>query len=176
MFFASTLLVAAVVIGIKVSNLPLYTNEFGASLTTSYDSVEGIKKSADVIAEVEIKDLEYFEYSNIPFTLSNAVVTNVHKGDIKQMETIHVLETGGVIDNVEYAFEGEKVLKKDEKAIVFLNVYEGPIKPDVKKYVVAGVYQGKFRIDPKKPDVVKASALLEGELAKVETKKDILGN
>jgi len=56
------------------------------------------------------------------------------------------LETGGQIDNKEYSIEGNDVLRENEKAILFLEKYEGPVAEDA--YVVLGVYQGKFKINP----------------------------
>lgn len=161
------------IIALKLTNIPIYTQNFGASLNTSYEDVDKLIQDADIIVDVEIKKNEYFEYENVPFTLSNAIVAEVHKGNIENQETINILETGGVINNVEHTFENEKVMKKKENAVVFLRAYEGPIKPEEKKYVILGVYQGKFKIDSKTPEVLVTSPLNEGELAKVKTKKDL---
>jgi hypothetical protein len=169
-----TLILIGLFIWVKISNIPVITNEFGATLSNSYSEVESLKEAAEIIAEVKINSNEYFEYSEIPFTLSNAEIKKLHKGDINGQKSINILETGGVIDNVEYTFEGEKVVKEKEKAIVFLEKYEGPIKSEIDKYVIIGVYEGKYKIDNKDPNLLTASSHNRGELAKVKERKDLL--
>lgn len=169
-----TFILIGLLIWVKISNIPVITNEFGATLSNSYSEVEDLKDAAEIIAEVKINSNEYIQYSETPFTLSNAEIKKLHKGELDGQKSINILETGGVVDNVEYAFEGEKVLKKKEKAIVFLEKYEGPIKSEIDKYVIIGVYEGKYKIDNKDSNVLSTSSLNRGDLAKVRAKKDLL--
>lgn len=175
LIISSTILLTFIIsfIGIKNSNIPLSTNNLSATVDITYNNVDELAKDADIIADININDLEYFEYENVPFTLSKAMINEIYKGNINNTESINILETGGIINNVEYIIEDEKVMKKGENAIVFLQTYEGPIKPDKNKYVVLGVYQGKFKFNKNKSELVTPSPLIEGELTEVRTIDDL---
>lgn len=113
------------------------------SLTREYKTLEDLKNAAEVITQVEIDNSKSFTYNDVPFTISDAKLIKTYKGNIFN-DKINLLETGGQIDNKEYSPEGNDVLKKREKAILFLKKYEGPITDDA--YVILGVYQGKYKI------------------------------
>jgi len=98
-----------------------------------------------LIAEVEIEKSDSFPYKHVVFTLSEAKLLHVYKGEVQNDETIKILETGGYKDGTEYTFEGNKVFTEKETAIVFLEKYEGPIVDYA--YVIKGGYQGKFVTD-----------------------------
>lgn len=95
-----------------------------------------------MIAKVEINVSESFQYKNVVFTLSDAKVKQVYKGDVEPENVIKILETGGYKDGTEYTFEGNEVFETGEKAYVYLEKYEGPVAKDA--YVIKGVYQGNF--------------------------------
>lgn len=111
----------------------------------SFSSIEQLKDNSELIAEVEIEKADSFQYKHVVFTLSEAKLLHVYKGEVQNGETVKILETGGYKDGKEYTFEGNKAFTEKETAIVFLEKYEGPIADDA--YVIAGVYQGKFVTD-----------------------------
>jgi hypothetical protein len=116
-------------------------------LRESFDSVDGLYKSATLVAQVTINDTTAFEYGNIGFSLSDANVVKVFKGDLGS-ENLRILETGGTHDGLIYKNEGNSVFEKSEQAIVFLEKYIGPVAEDA--YIIKGLYQGKFIIDGQK--------------------------
>ncbi|QDX92397.1 hypothetical protein C2W64_01370 [Brevibacillus laterosporus] len=130
----------------KISQVTTNTSKKVVNLSgdvqENFDSIDDLKESSEVIAEVEIMKDEGFEYRNVIFTLSESKLQKVYKGDFKEGDTLEILETGGFKDGVEYTFEGNEVLKEKDTAIVFLEKYEGPVAENA--YVIKGVYQGKF--------------------------------
>lgn len=122
-------------------NIPVYTINQTGEISDGYSTIQALKSDSSLIARVNIRDVETLKYNDVIFTISNATITNVFKGNIEP-RTIRILETGGIHNNIEYVFEENKVFKRNEKAIVFLKKYKGPIVDDA--YVVLGVFQGKF--------------------------------
>lgn len=111
----------------------------------SFTNIQQLKDSSELIAEVEIEKSDSFPYKHVVFTLSEAKLLQVYKGEVQNDETIKILETGGYKDGTEYTFEGNKVFTEKETAIVFLEKYEGPIVDHA--YVIKGGDQGKFVTD-----------------------------
>jgi hypothetical protein len=138
------------------------------SLSKGYESISELANDADIIAEVEVTSSNTLSYYDVPFTVSNADLLDTYKGGTTGT-TINLLETGGIIDNQEYSPEGNDVLKENDKAILFLQKYEGPITNDA--YVVLGVYQGKFKIDSDNNSLIapKNAPFLLKELENVQT-------
>ncbi|NRR01816.1 hypothetical protein HP570_06230 [Brevibacillus sp. RS1.1] len=116
--------------------------DVSVDVVEGFDSIKKLTESAEVIAEVEINESESFQYENVVFTLSDAKVKQVYKGDVLPENVIKILETGGYKNGTEYTFEGNEVFETGEKAYVYLEKYEGPVAEDA--YVIKGVYQGKF--------------------------------
>lgn len=116
--------------------------DVSGEVVEDFDSIQKLNESAEVIAKVEINVSESFQYKNVVFTLSDAKVKQVYKGDVEPENVIKILETGGYKDGTEYTFEGNEVFETGEKAYVYLEKYEGPVAKDA--YVIKGVYQGKF--------------------------------
>ncbi|MFF0827248.1 hypothetical protein ACFYU8_10235 [Brevibacillus sp. NPDC003359] len=116
--------------------------DVSGDVVEGFDSIKKLNESAEVIAEVEINESESFQYKNVVFTISDAKVKQVYKGDVDPENVIKILETGGYKDGTEYTFEGNEVFETGEKAYVYLEKYEGPVAEDA--YVIKGVYQGKF--------------------------------
>ncbi|GAB1529840.1 MULTISPECIES: hypothetical protein [Brevibacillus] len=116
--------------------------DVSGEVVEGFDSIKELNESAEVIAEVEINESESFQYKNVVFTLSDAKVKQVYKGDVLPENVIKILETGGYKNGTEYTTEGNKVFETGEKAYVYLEEYEGPVAEDA--YVIKGVYQGKF--------------------------------
>ncbi|WJQ83541.1 hypothetical protein [Brevibacillus brevis] len=116
--------------------------DVSGEVVEGFDSTKELHESAEVIAEVEINESESFQYENVVFTLSDAKVKQVYKGEVLPENVINILETGGYKNGTEYTFEGNEVFETGEKAYVYLEKYDGPVTEDA--YVIKGVYQGKF--------------------------------
>ncbi|MBP2114659.1 hypothetical protein [Paenibacillus silagei] len=115
-------------------------------LTESFDSADSLEKSAPVIAKVKVNTAKSFDYGNIVFTLSDAEIQKIYKGNLTNNTAINILETGGTgEDGLNYSVEGNAVFSKGDEAIVYLEKYVGPVAEDA--YVIKGVYEGKFRLE-----------------------------
>lgn len=154
---------------VAYAKLPI-TSDVHGSLAESFTNVEALKNKSEIIAEVQIKDADSFHYETMTFTLSEGVVKKVYKGELNKKDTIHILETGGRNGLEEYTFEGNKVFEEGDKAIVFLEKYEGPVAPDA--YVIKGVYQGKFKIKDENGSLEPAKHV-STKLEKVENIGDL---
>lgn len=163
-------LISAVVISfiiIYYKNIPIRTVNISGEINKGYLTIQELKDDSDMIARVDIYNIRSLKYSDVVFTISEAKVSNVFKGD-KKIKELKILETGGIYNNSEYIFEENKVFNKGQKAVVFLQKYNGPIVEDA--YVVLGVFQGKF--------IESSKALLPskhtvGELKQVNDVKDL---
>jgi len=149
-------------------NIPLRTVDTGGELTKGYSSIDDLKDSSELIAEVLVSDSDALKYKNVIFTVQSAQVQKLYKGSV-DIKDIQILETGGVYGNAEYTFEKNKVMKKGEKAVVFLEKYKGPILKDA--YVILGVFQGKFTID-KNGDLTPSYETI-GEISNVKNLGDL---
>lgn len=155
---------------LKILGVPFYTQDFSVSVADSYVELDDLSTDSEIIARVGINSNDFFEFDEIPFTLSDANIIEVYKGSVSN-DTMSILETGGILENVEYSVEGEKVLKEGDEAIIYVEKYEGPIKPEIDKYVIKGIYQGKYKIDDNEQLI--ASDLNTGELSEVSLIEDL---
>lgn len=147
-----SILVFSLLIIISTISFTFFTNQsqgqkiinVSGDVSRWYDSFSELEKDADVIVEVEIENIDTILFSDVVFSVSSAKVTNVLKGEYTE-KTINILETGGIYKGQEYVFEENPVSKKNQKQLLYLVRYVGPIHDDA--YVILGVYQGKFNID-----------------------------
>ncbi|WP_173275974.1 hypothetical protein [Paenibacillus sp. NEAU-GSW1] len=171
-------IVAAIIIVVFYINHLNQTKEAGSGsastvnvhfdLSEHFESVESLQESASLIARVKIKDTSSYQYGNVVFTLSDATVKKVYKGDIEKQADIRILETGGSYEGLVYIAEGNAVFAKNDEAVVFLEKYDGPVAEDA--YVIKGVYQGKFKV---KGDQLIPSDEVFGELQTVDSYSDL---
>ncbi|WP_037283206.1 hypothetical protein [Saccharibacillus sacchari] len=127
--------------------------EMSGDVAEYYETVPELIQSSDLIVEIEAEQQETVNYSDVIFTLTNSSVSKIHQGEYNQ-NSIKILETGGLtqvdqdgqIQNINIVFEDNPVFQIGQKAIVFLDKYEGPVAEDA--YVIKGAYQGKFLINP----------------------------
>ncbi|KPV59667.1 hypothetical protein QJ48_09760 [Paenibacillus sp. A3] len=131
---------------IHLMNVPIFSLNIHGELSESFKTVDELKQKADIIVEADVVKANSIKYNNVVFTLSDVVIKKTYKGHLQNNEYIKILETGGVYNNIEHTFEGQKTLKRQEKAILFLKKYVGPVTKD-QAYTVLGVYQGKFNLD-----------------------------
>ncbi|MEI2395777.1 hypothetical protein [Paenibacillus phytohabitans] len=144
--------------------------EYHGDLAENFNTVSKLTYGSDAIYEVEVNDSKSFEYEGVIFTVSNANVNEHYKG--ASIDTVNILETGGNYNNTEYVFEDSSVLKIGDKAIVYLEKYEGPIPEAQGTYVVTGAYQGKFEIDEANGSLIPA-AVDQEELKEVRALTDL---
>lgn len=128
---------------VYAANIPVRTINVSGEVTKSYNNIDELKTDAEVIVEIDSNNVNSFKYKDVIFSLSNVEVLKTFKGNIKKGELLNILETGGVYNNADYIFENNKTLAKNDKAILFLKKYIGPVT-EKEAYVVLGVYQGKF--------------------------------
>ncbi|MBN6889488.1 hypothetical protein ACUXCC_004768 [Cytobacillus horneckiae] len=157
---------------LKITNYPIFTKSFGVSVITEYNELKELENDSSVIVDITVNENEYFTYEDVPFTLSELKINKVFKGELMEGDSINILETGGVVNNIEYTAEHDEILKERENAILFLYKYEGPIKEGVEKYVISGLYQGKFKY-VNTPDSITPSEENQGELATIESVEDL---
>lgn len=142
------------------------------SLVKIYKNIEELDNDSDFGIEGTVLSNEYMRYKDVAFTISTVKVEKSLKGDITEGSTIRVLQTGGIVDvtnenlpekafedkeevaiskerskgkKVEIVFENAPVLKTNQKCILYLDKYEGPIGEDL--YVAEGDFQGRFKVD-----------------------------
>ncbi|WP_169091583.1 hypothetical protein [Paenibacillus sp. PL91] len=123
------------------------------------------------IYEIVVNSSNSFEFKDIVSTLSNSKVTKVYKGN--NTPGVKILETGGILEDIEYQFDDSPVLKAGDKAIVFLKKYEGPIIEAQGGFVVSGVFQGKFDID-KTTGLIKPNEHKKGKLSSVKSVSELI--
>lgn len=122
----------------------------GVDVVDWFETVDDLKEKAELIVEIDVDSTETINYGDLLFTLSSNKVLKVFKGD-KKLKSVQILETGGLgeveIDGnkrkINLIVEHGEVLKKKEKAIVYLEKYEGGVAENC--YVIIGVHQGKFK-------------------------------
>ena len=139
-----------------------------ASLVHDYTTVAELKQEADIIAEVQINQSQATKYKDLVFTISEAKVMKTFKGTVS--DNLNILETGGTFQDTKYMLNGNEAFSTGNKAIVFLERYEGPIAENA--YVILGVYEGKFQMNGSKltaskeisPDLNRVHSLIDLQL------------
>ncbi|WP_144936850.1 cytochrome c maturation protein CcmE [Paenibacillus sp. 32O-W] len=153
------------------SNIPLLAINSTGELSEYYSSIDELSQRADIIVQVEKTGGKSFKYEDVPFTLSQAKIQQSYKGSKPAGERIVILETGGIIHNIEYTFEGNKILRDKDRAVLFLKKYTGPVTNE-DAYVILGVFQGKFKLGGK-DGIIHSSDHLSKDLAKLRTKHEL---
>lgn len=151
----AVIVACSIALYVKQTDSPL---QISGELEVKYTTIDQLKNASDLIVEVKAADVGSLKYEGLAFSLVNAEVKKVYKGDVGK--NVNILETGGTVEGQEYVFEDSPVFKKNESAIVFLRKYIGPVTENA--YVVTGAIQGKFKMDG---DKLKAPKHAEGELA-----------
>lgn len=146
---------AAVVHNNKSNNVKLVKIE--GDLSDVFNNMDQLKQKSSDIIEVNILDTETIVYNDMPFTISKAKVISKVKGKISEGEDIKLIETGGKYklsgenpkevkgQEVEWAFEGVRVMQPGEHLVLFVKEFVGPQIKDA--YIPLGVYQGKFKVN-----------------------------
>ncbi|REB06017.1 hypothetical protein DVB69_13855 [Sporosarcina sp. BI001-red] len=122
-----------------------------ADIVDHFSNVEELSARAELILEVDVNSTESIDFGDLVFTVSNNTVKKVYKGN-EDMKSVSILETGGIgrlnvngkRAEANLILNDNEEFKKKDKAIVYLEKYEGPIAKDC--YVILGVYQGKFKL------------------------------
>ncbi|WP_281889493.1 substrate-binding domain-containing protein [Paenibacillus sp. YYML68] len=126
--------------------IPIYTVNSHGEISQYFSSIQELNDQADLIVLAEVQRTKSFKYKNMPFTISTVSISKVVKGNKNKQDTIQVLETGGIMNNVEYTYEHSRAMRRNDKVALYLAPYNGPITQE-EAYVVLGVYQGKLQYD-----------------------------
>lgn len=112
-----------------------------ASWINHYQSASEMTQKADLIIKGKLIDESTEKRVNLIFTKAVIEVSKVYKGDIKENDTVIVLQTGGEMNGEKTEpFEEAPLLKNDGEHILFLeSTSEG-------HYLIAGGYQGVGKI------------------------------
>lgn len=126
-------------------------------LADVFNNLDQLKQKSSAIIEVNILETETIVYNDMPFTISKAKVISKVKGKINEGEDIKLIETGGKYtlsgtnpkevkgQEVEWAFEGVRVMQPGEHLFLFVEEFVGPQIKDA--YIPLGIYQGKFKVN-----------------------------
>lgn len=129
-------------------------------LLHSYESVEDLTNSADVVLVGKVIGAQQMTFGRLPFTLETLEVGRVLRGT-NETSTIRILETGGLLPPgivkggnpalsrpTLMTFEAVPLMTGGEEYLVFLRRYVGPMTTDA--FVVLSGYQGKFHVSDRK--------------------------
>lgn len=115
-------------------------------LVVNFNNIDKLKESADVIAEVEILENKYIEHGGLPFTISKARVISKSKGEVKEGDTIGIMQTGGILNGSELKVQGLSVMKPGDHMFLFMQKYMSEIIDEDAYHYILGEYQGRFKI------------------------------
>ncbi|RAP76116.1 hypothetical protein [Paenibacillus montanisoli] len=102
-----------------------------------FTTLEELTNSSELIVEVKLTgEPEFIEYEGANFSLTNAEVKEVLKGQVTN-NSIKIFEVK--------AFNMNRT-KKSDNFVLFMDKYKGPVTSE-EAYVISGVYQGKFNVD-----------------------------
>ncbi|MCP3776579.1 hypothetical protein NLX71_25370 [Paenibacillus sp. MZ04-78.2] len=149
------LVTSGIVAGTINSSDQVQTIDISGSKVKAYSTLSNLEADADIIAEVNAKEVKSFEFQKVPFTVTTAEVKKVYRGT--GGKEVNILETGGIFDSANYTFEGNEVFKKNDSAIVFLKKYSGPVAENA--YTILGVTDGKFLVNGNKITPPKGSKI-----------------
>lgn len=107
-------------------------------VSEEFNTLEQLTDTADLVVEVKLtgEELQKIEYEGANFTLTNATVKEVIKGDTNT-KSVKIFEVASFNINL---------TKRNDKFLLFLNKYTGPVTTE-EAYSITGVYQGKFGLD-----------------------------
>ncbi|PGK76506.1 hypothetical protein [Bacillus thuringiensis] len=140
-----------------------------ADLAKTYNSVDELINSSDIVIEGKITERKHFDFKTNTFTHLKVQVTKSFNDKVKVNDIINVIEAGGVTTKgkiqeyypekmklqenelnkpIEILFDGAPNSKKDENVLIF----GGEIKDNFfglneTAYMPLNSYQGKFSID-----------------------------
>jgi hypothetical protein len=114
-----------------------------------YRSVNELTAAAAAIVQVKVGSSKAILDQGSVYTLSEANVLRVFKGQLAIESQVSILETGGLMAqnsvSMDVQPDGMAVMQPDETYILFLDQYRGALVQQA--YEPLGIYQGKFRID-----------------------------
>ncbi|TVX88166.1 hypothetical protein [Paenibacillus agilis] len=155
-----------VVATLRIMDVPVLTINSTGELSVFYDNMHELFKDADLIVEVEITSGKSFEYDDVAFTLSTANISTLYKGTNPNIQNLKILETGGVVNNIQYTFEENEVLKNNQRAVLFLKKYVGPVV-EGEAFIILGEYQGKFVIN-EEGNIIHSNSYLSQQLKEIQ--------
>lgn len=167
-----------------------------------YENLDDLYNESEIIIEGTVLINEYVRYKDLDFTISTVKIDKSLKGESLKDTTIKVVQNGGVGSAIheglpekafedqeeiarmreenkdkkqEIVYENAPVLKGNQKCILYLGKYEGPLGENL--YVGTGDLQGRFKIDENGKVEAQSSFLTDvpktaTELEKVIAKKN----
>ncbi|HYE09871.1 MAG TPA: hypothetical protein VEF53_06810 [Patescibacteria group bacterium] len=138
------LIIATSIVGCS-SKVAMDTNDNAgkafASWVNHYDNASDMIHKADLIVKGKLVDEMTEKRVDLIFTKAVIEVSKVYKGDIKENDTVTILQTGGEMNGEKTEpFDDAPLLKNDGEYILFLtHTSEG-------HYLIAGGYQGAGKI------------------------------
>ncbi|PFO61351.1 hypothetical protein [Bacillus cereus] len=152
----------------KNTNTTMEVNSH-ADFKKTYDSVQDLVNSSDIIIEGKIIETNYFDKDQSTFTKSKVQVTKSFNNKAKTGDIIHVLERGGITTKgkiheynpekfeisenekntpVQISFDGAPITKKNESVLIFgVQQKPGFFGFNETIYYPLNSHQGKFNID-----------------------------
>jgi len=104
-------------------------------LNQIYTTFDELEQESYMIVEIDnIQKQEIINYGGIDFIISEVNLNRSIKNN-ESVENIKILQTNVAED---------PILVNNQKYLLFLDEYEGPVASDV--YVILGMYQGQFKI------------------------------
>ncbi len=124
---------------------PNTTNASHADWADHFGDIDSLTKAADIIIKGQVVKSTTEQRVNLIFTKQEVKIKEVYKGNVKNGESIKLLQTGGEMNNIKTAaFVEAPLLDKGGDYLMYLRLtQEG-------HYLVLGGYQGIGKIENNK--------------------------
>ncbi len=136
-----------------------------ADFAVVYESVDQLKKAADLIVRGEVTQVSYLDFNSTAYTKVTFRVSKCLKGDVAEGKEITIAEVGGVTSmatvngdkfgaptqldaetEVSVLLDGAPLSEVGDKCVYFLGTGSIGVVSGV-YYVPLGAFQGRFKID-----------------------------
>ncbi len=138
----SVVVLVFIIVGVRHYNFE-HTVEIvpEASWKNHYFDVDSLVKASDIIIEGKVIGATLEQRYDLIFTMQEIEAEKVYIGDLKEGETVTVLQTGGELNGIETkAFREAPLLDKGDDYLLFLEY------SDEGHYLILGGYQGVGKI------------------------------
>lgn len=136
-----------------------------ADFAVVYESLNQLKKTADLIVRGEVTQVSYLDFNSTAYTKVTFRVSKCLKGDVAAGKEMTIVEVGGVTSmatvngdkfgaptqmdaetQVSVLLDGAPLSEVGDKCVYFLGAGSIGVVPGV-YYVPLGAFQGRFKID-----------------------------
>lgn len=137
-----------------------------ADWASHYDNINDLIKNSGIIIKGKVIDSKPEQRVDLIFTMQEVKIEKVYYGEIKEGDTVSVLQTGGELNGKKTTpFREAPIWNKGDEYLLFLE------HTDEGHYLVLGGYQGAGRIENNK---VKFSKVKNDNIAKEFSNKKLL--